>query len=124
LLNWMGSEVSYHDYIKQTWSENILGGSSFSQALHDGVFVKGSSRFDGLNGGSSETIETSTTELKDKKDRTLVGGIIHDAAVGIGIKDEDKDEFVTSTTTSTTTSENSSGALGMSVLSGNSAAKA
>ncbi|MCX7551647.1 TAT-variant-translocated molybdopterin oxidoreductase [Xanthomarina sp. F2636L] len=122
LLNWIGNDISYHDYIKQTWSESILGSTSFSQALHDGVFIKGASIGGGLDGGSTETVETSTTELKDKKERTLVGGIIHDTAVGIGIKDEDKDEFVTSTTTST--SGNSSGALGMSVLTGNSAAKA
>ncbi|MFG6684977.1 TAT-variant-translocated molybdopterin oxidoreductase [Mariniflexile sp. HNIBRBA6329] len=39
LLKWNGSDVSYHDYIKETWGTTILGGSSFNQALHDGVYV-------------------------------------------------------------------------------------
>ncbi|TLF44252.1 TAT-variant-translocated molybdopterin oxidoreductase [Maribacter aurantiacus] len=39
LLTWMGIESSYYDYIKDTWSANILNGSSWNQALQDGVFV-------------------------------------------------------------------------------------
>ncbi|ULC59428.1 TAT-variant-translocated molybdopterin oxidoreductase [Flaviramulus sp. BrNp1-15] len=39
LLKWTGNDVSYHDYIKDAWGSTILGGSSFNQALHDGVFV-------------------------------------------------------------------------------------
>ncbi|WP_445956115.1 TAT-variant-translocated molybdopterin oxidoreductase [Yeosuana sp.] len=39
LLKWTGNDVSYHDYIKDTWGTSILNGSSFNQALHDGVFV-------------------------------------------------------------------------------------
>jgi molybdopterin-containing oxidoreductase family iron-sulfur binding subunit len=39
LLNWLGNEISYHDYIKETWGTGILNGGSFNQALHDGMFV-------------------------------------------------------------------------------------
>ena len=39
LLQWMGSDKSYYDYIKETWSAQILGGSDWNKALHDGVFV-------------------------------------------------------------------------------------
>ncbi|NNC50178.1 MAG: TAT-variant-translocated molybdopterin oxidoreductase [Flaviramulus sp.] len=39
LLKWTGNDVSYHDYIKDAWGTTILGGSSFNQALHDGVYV-------------------------------------------------------------------------------------
>ena len=39
LLKWTGSDVSYHDYIKDAWGTTILGGSSFNKALHDGVYV-------------------------------------------------------------------------------------
>lgn len=39
LLKWTGNDVSYHDYIKQTWESAVLGGSSWNTALHDGVFV-------------------------------------------------------------------------------------
>lgn len=39
LLKWTGNDVSYHDYIKEAWGTDILGGSSFNKALHDGTFV-------------------------------------------------------------------------------------
>ncbi len=39
LLKWIGSTVSYSDYIRSTWT-GILGGTSWNQALHDGVLVK------------------------------------------------------------------------------------
>lgn len=39
LLMWNGNDVSYNDYVKTTWKETILNGSSFNTALHDGVFV-------------------------------------------------------------------------------------
>ena len=118
LMGWTGKSGSYRDFIKAYWTSNILGGSSFNKAVQDGIFVTGSSP----NGGNgSTTISTSTTEVKDKKDRTLVGGIIHDVAVGVGLKDEDKDEFVT-TNTSTTISNGSANSAA--VLSGSSAAKA
>ena len=38
LLNWMGSDKSYYDYIKENWTAQILGESSWNQALQDGVF--------------------------------------------------------------------------------------
>ncbi len=38
LLAWMGSEQTYYDYIKDTWS-SVLGGTSWNKALQDGVFV-------------------------------------------------------------------------------------
>ena len=38
LLNWMGSDKSYYDYIKDNWTSSILGGASWNQALQDGVF--------------------------------------------------------------------------------------
>ncbi len=38
LLQWTGNANSYHDYLKNYWQSNILGGSSWNQALHDGIF--------------------------------------------------------------------------------------
>ena len=35
LLKWSGNDMSYHEYIKDTWSSSI---SSWNTALHDGVF--------------------------------------------------------------------------------------
>lgn len=39
LLKWMGKELSYYDYIRETWNNDILSGSEWNKALHDGVFV-------------------------------------------------------------------------------------
>ena len=38
LLTWMGSDKTYYDYIKENWETGILNGSSWNQALQDGVF--------------------------------------------------------------------------------------
>jgi molybdopterin-containing oxidoreductase family iron-sulfur binding subunit len=38
LLVLNGDNRSYNDYVKENWETNILGGSSFNQALHDGTF--------------------------------------------------------------------------------------
>ena len=39
LLLWMGSDKSYYDYIKETWTSAILTNSDWNQALHDGVYT-------------------------------------------------------------------------------------
>ena len=39
LLQWLDSDKTYYDYIKETWNAGILAGSNWNQALHDGVFV-------------------------------------------------------------------------------------
>jgi len=38
LLSWMGSSVAYYDYLKTFWAANVLNGSEWNQALHDGYF--------------------------------------------------------------------------------------
>ena len=38
LLNWMGNDQSYYEYVKDTWTTSILGGANWDKALHDGVF--------------------------------------------------------------------------------------
>ncbi|MBI9039991.1 TAT-variant-translocated molybdopterin oxidoreductase [Lutibacter sp.] len=39
LLTWTGSASTYYDFLKELWSTDILGGTSWNQALHDGIFV-------------------------------------------------------------------------------------
>ena len=39
LLKLTGNTNKYYDYIKETWTNSILGSSSWNQALHDGVLV-------------------------------------------------------------------------------------
>ena len=38
LLKWMGSEQTYYEFVRDTWNNYILNGSSWNQALQDGVF--------------------------------------------------------------------------------------
>jgi molybdopterin-containing oxidoreductase family iron-sulfur binding subunit len=90
LLQWIGNDISYHDYIKQTWNESILGGASFSQALHDGVYVS--------NGTVTTSTEESETSATTKDDKTFVGGIIEDVTTGLGLKKEDETTTVTEQT--------------------------
>lgn len=39
LLNWMGKEQTYYEYIKENWNTSVLRGGDWNQALQDGVFV-------------------------------------------------------------------------------------
>jgi molybdopterin-containing oxidoreductase family iron-sulfur binding subunit len=80
LLLWNGSDMSFREYIKTNWDGGILGGNSFNKALQDGVYVPG---FMGASPGSAstQTNESSATDLKDENDSTMVG---------VGIRDEDQ----------------------------------
>ena len=63
LMLWSANEdMSYNDYIKAIWTSDILNGASFSQALHDGVFVTSydeAAVYDDLEG----TLEQENTEM-------------------------------------------------------------
>lgn len=77
LLQWMGSDKTYYDYIKETWSTQILGESQWNQALHDGVFSTVAPSYVGMEDASvapvqpvvesttaaSEVMETSTVAI-------------------------------------------------------------
>ena len=49
LLQLLGANVTYDKYIRENWTSSILGGKSYNQALHDGVFVSTVSA-DGIQG--------------------------------------------------------------------------
>jgi MoCo/4Fe-4S cofactor protein with predicted Tat translocation signal len=38
VLSWTGSDKTYYDYIKETWTSTVLNGADWGQALQDGVF--------------------------------------------------------------------------------------
>jgi molybdopterin-containing oxidoreductase family iron-sulfur binding subunit len=40
LLKWSGSSTSYYEYLKSFWTNEILEGSSWNTALHNGFFTK------------------------------------------------------------------------------------
>ncbi|MFK7832771.1 MAG: TAT-variant-translocated molybdopterin oxidoreductase [Winogradskyella sp.] len=122
LMAWTETSGSYRDYLKSVWTTSVLDGASFNKAVQDGVFVKKQWLEGFSNGYDSNTV--TTTELKDKKERTLLGGIIHDVAVGAKLKKEDQDEYQTTSTTTTTKVADGSGAGMVSALSGGSAARA
>jgi molybdopterin-containing oxidoreductase family iron-sulfur binding subunit len=44
LLNWLGSTNSFYDELKSNWDISILNGSSWNQALHDGIYLNKKSR--------------------------------------------------------------------------------
>lgn len=52
LLRLAGQNTKYYDEIKSHWNESILGGSSWSKALHDGYFAAETSQ-----------LETQTTDF-------------------------------------------------------------
>ncbi|EAR02234.1 TAT-variant-translocated molybdopterin oxidoreductase [Maribacter sp. HTCC2170] len=65
LLQWMGSDKSYYDYIKEAWSTDVLNGGDWNKALHDGVFVAGSSAVD-------ELVESVATVVGVEEEATSV----------------------------------------------------
>ncbi len=38
ILGWIGSDKTYYDYIKETWTTTVLNGADWGQTLQDGVF--------------------------------------------------------------------------------------
>ena len=58
LLKWMGKDVSYYDYIRETWDNGILGGSDWNQALHDGVFVAKNEVVEGSEDVEGEAVKS------------------------------------------------------------------
>src|SRR5699024_10026939 len=38
LLKWAENDTKFYDYLRQNWEDTILNGSSWKEALHDGVF--------------------------------------------------------------------------------------
>jgi len=83
LLKWTGSDMNYRDYIKQTWTTSVLGGSSFNKAVQDGVFVSGQP--------ASINTAVSTSETTEKE-KTWLGGVIEDVSESLGLK-ETEDEI-------------------------------
>ena len=60
LLELVGNSESYHDFVKSYWKSNILKGTSWNDALHDGIYTS----------TSSVTLETADA-FKDSEISTL-----------------------------------------------------
>ena len=64
LMSLNGEQETYHDYIKSNWNSSVLNGSSWNQALHDGVFV----------GSSSVSTETTEEVVEDATEAGSTAG--------------------------------------------------
>lgn len=65
LLGWMGRDVSFYEYIKETWGTFVLNGADWNKALHDGIFTVSDEMVDPENTMGQQDKETSdatTTE--------------------------------------------------------------
>ncbi len=61
LLKWLGSDKDYYQYIKETWTADVLNGSSWNQTLHDGVFSTPASLTDPENSLLTQEPEQETS---------------------------------------------------------------
>ena len=63
LLKWSGSSVNYYDTLKEFWSTNVLGGASWNQALHDGVFKAQTEEVESVAFESTVDINATAVQL-------------------------------------------------------------
>ncbi len=66
LLQWLGTGQSYYDFVKETWGNSILGGSSWNQALQDGTFESSGSAMAMENGEVDPTFQEDTALDKEE----------------------------------------------------------
>jgi len=64
LLVWTGNDKKYYEYLKDNWTNSILAGASWNQALHDGVFE------------SSVTVETENDTVAAVMESTTHSGAL------------------------------------------------
>jgi molybdopterin-containing oxidoreductase family iron-sulfur binding subunit len=69
LLAWTGSTATYYDFLKETWNAEILGGKSWNQALHDGVFTSEAAQSGAIS--LEVDVETAARELEAVKGSDL-----------------------------------------------------
>ena len=63
LLTWMGVEKTYYEYIKETWSADVLQGGSWNKALQDGVYAASASSV-----AVAEDVKPQTTSQGDDEE--------------------------------------------------------
>lgn len=74
LLTWMGSDKSYYDYIKETWSTFVLNGGSWNQALQDGVFDAEAAAMMSASEDADPQMMTAPSDDKELESETMVDG--------------------------------------------------
>ncbi|MEP4001453.1 MAG: TAT-variant-translocated molybdopterin oxidoreductase, partial [Ekhidna sp.] len=63
VLELLGSEQTYYDYIKDTWSDTILNGANWNQALQDGVFSTDSMAVDAEGAAQNTVVSGDDAEV-------------------------------------------------------------
>ncbi len=72
LLKWSGSATSYYDYLKSFWATEVLDGSSWNKALHNGFYTKTITS----SVAAENTTEISISDVATKlKKSTLASGM-------------------------------------------------
>jgi molybdopterin-containing oxidoreductase family iron-sulfur binding subunit len=84
LLTWTGSTVSYYEFLKESWNTTILGGKSWNQALHDGVFVAESTEDEVLVSATEVDIDAAGSALAKIKGSDLELSLYTKISLGDG----------------------------------------
>ncbi|QCX01233.1 4Fe-4S dicluster domain-containing protein [Aggregatimonas sangjinii] len=72
LLTWMGSDKTYYDYIKETWSSFILNGSDWNKALHDGVYTASNGMMMDVDALEADPVVIAAQEEDKEESETTV----------------------------------------------------
>ena len=62
LLKWIGSDQSYYDYIKETWTTSVINPTGWNQALHDGVHIASVSNTTTDEGQQADQVKDAVEE--------------------------------------------------------------
>lgn len=71
LLKWLGKDINYYDYIKETWNTTVLNGGNWNKALQDGIFVPSGEPMDAE--GETTDPAISTPLVTDKEGASDTG---------------------------------------------------
>jgi molybdopterin-containing oxidoreductase family iron-sulfur binding subunit len=89
LLSWNNNSISYHDYVKSNWNNNILKNKTWNQALHDGVFenknsIKTRNSFINDINKNSSYILALASSIQDKSENTFELNLYSKIGMGDG----------------------------------------
>ena len=81
LLAWSGSSEAYYDFLKNSWNADVLGGTSWNKALHDGVFT---SEVEALEGKSIDVAAAASALKSSTKEGAFELTLFASTAIGDG----------------------------------------
>ncbi len=70
LLNWLDTDKSYYEYVKETWTTSLLGGFEWNKALHNGVFVSATPM-------TAEVVEETAVEGEEVPESTSIASAVN-----------------------------------------------